>query len=282
MWGGHAQHEHSQTLSLRARVMILYRGGQGDQITMKQTLTTLIALTGLVTAEDATFSSTAAHSGYGGLDFCISQDSWLAVSGGQWDYNKHQYGLLNSVTLTVYPAGYTQSNMTTGFGIGIYEKQVTGDATTWMLVGKTDWVCGNADKQWGELIFHAQDNVILSVDKTYTMAFFAGSEYFDSLYLGAKRNSMSGATCWVNGQPLPTTDSLAAIGLLREPGDSTGKVLLYAAANQGTETGVTPYVSLNVTPFDTGGVMPSNIPEPATTTLGLLALCGLAAHRRRH
>lgn len=281
MWGGGAQREHSQTLSRCVCVQVLYRHMRGLSITMKQTLSTLIALAGLATAEDVTFSSTAAHAGYGGLDFSISQGSWLVANNGQWDYDKYQYGILNSVTLTVYPAGYTQSNMTTGFGIGIYEKQVNGDATTWMLVGKTDWVCGNADKHWGELVFHAQDDVILSVDKTYTMAFFAGSEYFDSLYLGSKRYDMSGGTCWVGGQPAATTDSLAAVGLLRETGDATGMVVLYAAGNQGEETGVTPYAEVNVSPFETGGIVPSNVPEPTTTTLGLLALCGLASRRRR-
>ena len=248
---------------------------------MKKTLISLIALAGLATAEDVTFSSVAALSGYGGLDFNISQGSWLSISSGQWDYEKHQYGLLNSVTLYMYPAGYTNSNMTTGFGIGIYEKQVNGDNVSWMLVGKTDWFSGTTDAYMGIHTFGVQGEVALSVDKTYTMAFIAGSEYYDGLSLGSKRTGMDGATWWIGGQPLATTDKLAAIGLLREPGDPTGTVLLYAAENLGEVTGVTPYVAVNVTPFEGGNLMPLNVPEPTTATLSLLALASLASRRRR-
>ena len=86
---------------------------------MKKTLISLLALAGLAAAEDVTFSSVAALSGYGGLDFNISQGSWLSISGGQWDYDTQHYGRLNSVSLYLIPAAYTQYNMSTGFGVGL-------------------------------------------------------------------------------------------------------------------------------------------------------------------
>ena len=248
---------------------------------MKQTLISLLALAGLAAAEDVTFSSVAALSGYGGLDFNISQGSWLSISGGQWDYDTQHYGRLNSVSLYLIPAAYTQYNMSTGFGVGIYEKRGSGEDASWVFLGRTDWFAAGSDFFAGAHTFRMVDEVVLSVDKTYTMAFIAGSEYYDGLIPGSVRGGMDGATWWVGEQPLTSTEALAAIGLLREPGDATGTVLLYAAGDSGEVMGVTPYVAVNVTPFDTGNVNPLNVPEPTTATLSLLVLCGLAARRRR-
>lgn len=248
---------------------------------MKNTLSVLVTLAGISAAQDVTFSSSATNNGFGALDFSISENSWLSQSNNEWDYSTQQYGRLNSVTLYIYPAGYSLSNMTTGFGIGIYEKRVSGDTTTWVLLGKTDWLSGSSNLYMNIHTFQVQDDITLAVDRTYTMAFIAGSDYFNSLTPGSIRNSMSGATCWPNDQPLSTTTTLAAIGILKEEGDATGTVILYGAGNSGEITGYTPYAAVNVTPYTYENIMPVNVPEPTTATLGLLALASLAARRRR-
>ena len=249
---------------------------------MKKTLASLIALSGLATAEDVTFSSVTMQTGFGGMDFSIAEGSWLADNSGNWDYGTQHYGLLNSITLTLYPSAYTAENMTTGFGIGIYEKREGSNGTTWVLVGKTDWLASESNFYMNVHTFQVQDEVVLSTDRTYTMAFIAGSDYFAKLSPGSIRTSMEGASYWAGSQPTTDTRTLAAIGILREPLDPTGTVLLYGTDAIGEVVGFTPYASINVTPLSTGEVTPTNtIPEPTTCTLSLLALAALAARRRR-
>jgi hypothetical protein len=249
---------------------------------MKKTLAFLLALSGITAAEDITFSSTTMQTGFGGMDFSIAEGSWLVDGSHNWDYSTQHYGMLNSVTLTLYPSAYTAENMTTGFGIGIYEKRVSGTGTTWVLVGKTDWLASNTKYYMNVHTFNVLNEVVLSTEKTYTMAFIAGSDYYAKLSPGSTRTSMEGASYWVGGQPPADTRTLAALGILREPLDPTGTVLLYGTDAIGEVVGFTPYASINVTPLTSGEVMPiTNIPEPTTATMSLLTLAALASRRRR-
>lgn len=218
------------------------------------------------------------------MDFSISEGSWLVDTEGEWDYNTQHYGKLNSVTLWLYPMGYTAANMTTGFGIGIYEKREGSNGTTWIFVGKTDWFSHRADSYMGEHCFTLQDDVVLSTEKTYTMAFIAGCDYYDGLTPGKLRLSMDGATYWADSEVPEDTLLLAAVGLLREPQDPTGTVLLYGGGATGEVRDVTPYVFINVTPLesDDNVMVIDSVPEPATASLSLLALAALAARRRRN
>lgn len=241
---------------------------------MKKTLITLLALAGVAAAETATFTSTSDHNnlgGFGGVDFSIAETSWLASA--TMDYDKYTMVALQSVTLSMYNTWYTNNNMTTGFGIGIYEKSVSGATTTWTLIGKTDWFAHTSAAYTGTHTFTVDGTVTLNTESTYTMAFFAGSDYFDGLEIGSTRDSMSGANEWKNNtHPGAATDALAAVGLRGVASDATGSVIMYNPTTNGEQTGWTPNVTLTTTPL---------VPEPTTATLSLLALAGLAVRRRR-
>lgn len=243
---------------------------------MKKTIIALMALACSATADSVDFTSVTIHNnlgGFGGVDFSLSEDSWLSPSSdASWDYSAVKAVTLDSITLSMYGTWYTANNMTTGFGIGIYEKTVTGDSTVWTLVGKSDWLSHTSDSYQATTEINVQGSVTLSTDKTYTMAFHAGQNYLTNLEIGSTRNSMAGATEWKGSQPSSDTDILAAVGLRGEATDSTGLVQMYKPGDQGIQTGWTPNIVLSVTPI---------IPEPATATLSLLALAGLAARRRR-
>ncbi|MBQ5664390.1 MAG: hypothetical protein IIV41_00810, partial [Akkermansia sp.] len=106
---------------------------------MKKTLITLLALAGVALAETATFTSTTSTTnlgGFGGFDFSVGENGWLTST--TMNYDEYNAVTLDSITLNLYNTWYTNNNMTTGFGIGIYEKSTVGEATTWTLVGKTD------------------------------------------------------------------------------------------------------------------------------------------------
>ena len=241
---------------------------------MKKTIICLMALAGIALADTATFTSTSSNTnlgGFGGFDFSIAESSWLTSS--TMNYEEYNAATLDSITLSMYNTWYTNNNMTTGFGIGIYEKATVGDAPTWTLVGKTDWFTHTSNSYTGTHTFAVEGTVTLNTESTYTAAFFAGSEYFAGLEIGSTRDSMTGANEWKNGSPASTTDTLAAVGLRGVTSDGTGSVLMYQPSTSGTKTGWTPNVTLATTPVF--------IPEPTTATLSLLALAGLAARRRR-
>ena len=234
-----------------------------------------MALAGVALADTTSFTSTSSNTdlgGFGGFDFSIAEGGWLNSS--SMDYEEYNAAILNSITLSMYNTWYTNNNMTTGFGIGIYEKSTVGDATTWTLVGKTDWFAHTASTYTGTHTFTVEGIVTLNTESTYTAAFFAGSEYLAGLEIGSTRDSMTGATEWKNNtHPGAGTDALAAVGLRGVKSDATSSVVMYQPTTNGIKTGWTPNVTLATTPVF--------IPEPTTATLSLLALAGLAARRRR-
>lgn len=237
---------------------------------MKKTLITLAALAGVAAAGTVDFSPEFGNNnlgGFGAVDFSIAEGSWLKSD--TMDYDGCDAVTLQSITLGIYNTWYSNNNMTTGFGIGIYEKTSTG---SWTLLGKTDWFSHSTNSYTGSHTFTVQDSVTLSTEKTYTMAFFAGQDYLNGLAIGSTRDSMVGAAEWKNGQPESTTSTLAAVGLKGTASDATNTSLLYTY--NGTQAGWTPNVSLSTATTDV-------VPEPATATLSLLALAGLAARRRR-
>ena len=246
------------------------------QMLMKRTFIALMALAGVALAETATFTSTTSTTdlgGFGGFDFSVSENGWLTST--TMNYNEYNAVILNSITLSMYKTWYTNNNMTTGFGIGIYEKSTVDEATTWTLVGKTDWFTHTAASYAGTHTFTVAGTVILDTNSTYTLAFFAGKDHLKGLAIGSERTSMTGANEWKgnNAHPGSTTDALAAVGLRGAKSDTTNSVILYQTGNNGKKTGWTPNVSLATTPVF--------VPEPTTATLSLLALAGLAARRRR-
>lgn len=241
---------------------------------MKKTLIAIMALAGVALAETTTFTSTTSNTnlgGFGGVDFSISEAGWLSST--SMDYDTYNALSLESVTLSMYNTWYTNNNMTTGFGIGIYEKTVTNGIATWTLIGKTDWFTHTGNSYTGTHTFTVEGTVTLDTESTYTLAFFAGKDYLAGLEIGSTRNSMAGANEWKNSSPSSTTDTLAAVGLRGVKSDATGSVLMYNPTDKGTQTGWTPNVTLTGT-----AVL---IPEPTTATLSLLALAGLAVRRRR-
>lgn len=242
---------------------------------MKRTIIALMALAGVALAETATFTSTDSTTnlgGFGGFDFSVGKNGWLTST--TMNYDEYNAVTLDSITLNLYKTWYTKNNMTTGFGIGIYEKATVEGTTTWTLVGKTDWFTHTAADYEGAHTFTVDGTVTLDTDSTYTVAFFAGKDYLAGLEIGSTRNSMTGADEWgSNSHPGASTDALAAVGLRGVATDTTNSVILYQPENRGTQTGWTPNVTLATTPV--------LIPEPTTATLSLLALAGLAARRRR-
>lgn len=230
-----------------------------------------MALVAVTFADAATFApattGTESMGGFGGLDFSIAENGWLKSSGMNYDMSNAV--TLNSITLDIYSTWYSNNNMRTGFGIGIYEKTVEGSVTTWTLVGKTDWFAHTANNYTGQHEFDIDGTVTLNTESTYTIAFFAGSDYFANLGIGSTRNSMTGANEWKGSNPDPGTDVLAAVGLR---GSNSGSTNMYT--NGGIQTGRLPNIVLDATPV-------LSVPEPTSATLSLLALAGLAARRRR-
>lgn len=229
----------------------------------------LLALSGVALATDFAPSQTGdSQAGFGGFDVQLGEDSWLQATGVDYDVVT---GLeLTGITLDIHATWYTMRNMTTGFGIGIYEK--TG-ANTWSLVGKTDWFSHTASSYEGTHEFHVAEgtSVTLETGKTYTLAFHAGQTYFNGLDIGDTRSSMTGATEWKNSTPPTDTSTLAAVGLGVQSGLGNDGATMYQAGSNGTSTDYIPNITLS------GNL----IPEPTTATLSLLALAGLAARRRR-
>jgi hypothetical protein len=242
---------------------------------MKKTLIALMALAGVALAETATFTSTSSTDklgGFGGFDFSVAENGWMTST--TMNYDEYNAVTLDNITLSLYNTWYTNNNMKTGFGIGIYKKSTVGEATTWTLVGKTDWFTHTAAAYDGSHTFTVDGTVTLDTDSTYTVAFFAGKDYLAGLEIGSTRNSMTGANEWKNNtHPGADTDALAAVGLRGVASDATNSVILYQPGTNGPKTGWTPNVTLATTPV--------LIPEPTTATLSLLALAGLAARRRR-
>lgn len=231
---------------------------------MQKTIIFILALSGIAMATD--FSSTTGNSkggGFGGFDITLDEESW--IQNNTVDYNAYTGLQLETITLGLYNTWYTHNNMTTGFGVGIYEKT---SESSWSLVGKTDWFQHNSNSYTGNHTFTVKDTVTLDFGTTYTLAFFAGSEYFDDLTIGSERTSMSGATEWKNGQPEATVEALAAVGLYVTQ-NVTGETMY--GANNTTYTTYTPNVTLS-------GQL---VPEPATASLSLLGLAALMIRRRR-
>lgn len=238
---------------------------------MKKTIIALIALTGAAYADDVTFSDPyngqSFLSGFNAIDISLSKDSYLTPPPNTWNYEETSQAELKTITLILKGNGnnyYSQTAMTTGFGIGIYEKNAVNGETIWTLVGKSEWFSHTSDAYHGSITLDVVGRAVLDTDKTYTLAFHAGSAYFDGLSINSTRTSMSGGVTMAVDA---TSDKFATLGLHGKAENHS--VTMYR--DSGNVTDWTPNVKIEVAP----------IPEPTTATLSLLALAGLAARRRR-
>lgn len=136
----------------------------------------------------------------------------------------------------------------------------------------------------GNKVIAIADNIIASVPNNGTIALdfsnttLSTSETYKLLYATSTQlaNVSVGSTIAID---TTSNNTEVAVRLVQNSPATTADWSLYGK-NGSAETDVTPYISITATHTTTQVADPS-IPEPATATLGLLALAGLAARRRR-
>ncbi len=249
---------------------------------MKKTLITLLALCGVAAGETtATFTYNVAldSKSYDGYKSKGDATGWVNLDWGAFSASNLQtdFALLGITSEGNYGfnhAGNTE-NTQYGFGVGYTEGILTligrngvGQQTLFASVVDVTTIMGN---------YATNELVSLSVTTTVTPA--SGSDCWWGLY---KMDSEGSITVFSN----LCDDSSGSHNDLR---DKTTETITLTADNlsaiQGSDKLIVLYrqaaggKSLGINSLSYKGTV--MIPEPATATLSLLALCGLAARRRR-
>lgn len=200
------------------------------------------------TTTDATFTQSTdnGQAGYTGFTFNLSED-WLTLAPSTLDLTDYTGFNLESVALTSASTWYNLANNASGL--------VILDSTN-TVVGKSGWNTTGST--------YSFDSLTLSVNQDYTAVFYGDKTAYDNL------NTTSSITSFVGSQNPTEQAPIVAAGLrLNYNSSYTDGVMVNNSGN--ADTKAFPVVSFS-------GKL---VPEPATATLSLLALCGLAARRRR-
>ena len=239
---------------------------QTEYITMKKTFITLLALAGIACGETITLTmpSTADNGGHGYLS-AESAITAFADDGNDGGYMFNNGGVIGTSTDTGEGILKTEAGVTsltlaprTGAGgsgeaIVLSGSNLAGysvDSFTFGIEGSS--CTSTADIALTlAVVQKGDDNAWSLVEKTTG---------FLTLNSGAELTlTLSNSIDW--------TDSYKVVAII----DNTAKTLSGGGSPTYTMTGIT--MSAVATPA---------VPEPTTATLSLLALCGLAARRRRH
>lgn len=219
---------------------------------MKKTLTLLgIGLALGMASQGATVSSNQTdvnQAGFTSFNFTLNNVDWLTST----EVLTPEV-LLDSLDITTAATWYRGNPM----GLAIYQSD---SPNQWNYVGKSEW---NGDTtSSGNRTFNF-GNLEISSSTTYTAVFYGSKEAFDALATGNTLSSLAG------GERPSVDNPLAAVGL-RYSAEANHESMY---TNEGTIYAIeaAPIVSFHV----------SNVPEPATASLGLFGLAALIMRRRR-
>lgn len=234
---------------------------------MKKTLIALLALGSMAMAdeEEVALSSPAwtDKSGYTSFDFVLD-GSWLTKDpeASKLTETVNLVGITLDAAATWYNKESTHRNQ--GAGVAIYKKS----DNVWNYVGSSSWQTGYgaSQTQSRQMTFFIDDGLALSSTTTYTAVFYGNKDAFDELALGSTLTSLKGA-----GDAPTKENPIVAFGM-KSVTPSDADFALYDNNGQ---------LLLNQSPWVTFTVQNTNIPEPTTGTLSLLALAGLCIRRRK-